>query len=132
MQAATMQRAPEQTAPVTSDAARRPQLRLVHGGAQAPAGRGRYWRRRLVAVVLLVLLVTAALVAIGQIGADAELADRVAGHVVVEPGETLWDVAVASAPDGFDTRRQLEAIRELNHLHGSHVDAWSVVLLPAH
>jgi hypothetical protein len=68
---------------------------------------------------------------IGRVGAEAELEDKIAGHVVVQPGETLWDVAVATAPDGVDPREQLRAVAELNGLDSSSLDAWSVVLVPA-
>jgi hypothetical protein len=89
-----------------------------------------YWRRRAVAVLALVLVAFLLTVAIGRVGAEAELADRVAGHVVVEPGQTLWEVAVATAPDGVDARLYLAEIQALNGL-GTDVDAWTVVLLPA-
>ena len=61
----------------------------------------------------------------------AGLEDPVAGHVVAAPGDTLWDIAVATAPDGVDARRQLASLRELNGLEGAHLDAWAVVLIPA-
>ncbi|MFA9431192.1 hypothetical protein [Egicoccus sp. AB-alg2] len=89
------------------------------------------WRRRAVAVLGLVLVAFLLTVAIGRVGAEAELADKVAGHVVVQPGETLWDVAVATAPEGVDARRQLDELRQLNGFGSSEVDAWTVVLLPA-
>ena len=98
--------------------------------ATIPSG-GVYLRRRLVAVGLLVAVVFALGVVVGAAGADAELTDRVAGEAVVEPGSTLWDVAVESSPPGSDPREQLARIKELNHLDGSSVEAWTVVLLPA-
>jgi hypothetical protein len=55
----------------------------------------------------------------------------VAGHVVLQPGETLWDVAVRSAPVGIDPRRQLETLRRLNGFGPGALDAWTVVLIPA-
>jgi len=88
-------------------------------------------RRRLVALAGLVLLLTLLTVAVGRVGAEAELADRVAGHTVLEPGDTLWDVAVSSAPEGVDPRDQLAAIQVLNGFESGAVDAWTVVLLPA-
>jgi hypothetical protein len=89
------------------------------------------WRRRLVAVALLVVLAFALTVAIGRVGAGAELDDPVAGHVVVTPGETLWDVAVATAPEGMDVRRHLADLEALNGFEDRDVAAWTVVLLPA-
>jgi hypothetical protein len=89
------------------------------------------WRRRLVALLGLVALAFLLTVMIGRVGAEAELADKVAGHVVVQPGETLWDVAVATAPQGMDTRRHLDDLVRLNGFDRGTVDAWTVVLLPA-
>ena len=89
------------------------------------------WRRRVVAVLGLVLVAFLLTVAIGRVVAEAELADKVAGHVVVQPGQTLWDVAAATAPDGVDPRRHLDDLVRLNGFDTSTVDAWTVVLLPA-
>ncbi len=88
-------------------------------------------RRRLVALVALVALSILLTVVIGRVGAQAELIEPVAGHAVVTPGDTLWDVAVDTAPNGVDPRQQLAAIRGLNGLDGSTVAPWTVVLLPA-
>ena len=101
------------------------------GRAARQITRATVLRRRLVALAGLVLLLTMVTVAVGRVGAEAELADRVAGHAVLAPGDTLWDVAVSSAPDGVDPREQLAAIRVLNGFEGASVDAWTVVLLPA-
>jgi Tfp pilus assembly protein FimV len=88
-------------------------------------------RRRLAVLAGLVLVVFALTVLIGRAGAEAELADPVAGHVVVAPGDTLWAIAVDTAPDGVDPRQQLEALRQLNGLESGHLDVWTVVLIPA-
>jgi Tfp pilus assembly protein FimV len=93
--------------------------------------RATYWRRRAVAITVLLVAAFLLTALIGRVGAEAELEDKVAGHVVVEPGETLWDVAAQTAPDGVDTREQLRAVAELNGFEGSSVDAWTVVLIPA-
>jgi hypothetical protein len=86
---------------------------------------------RVGAVVVLVALVFLLTVAIGRVGAEAELADPVGGHAVVEPGGSLWGVAVETAPAGVDPRAHLAAIRALNGIEGSNVPEWTVVLLPA-
>jgi hypothetical protein len=90
-----------------------------------------YWRRRAVVVVALLAVAFLLTGLIGRVGAEADLEDKVAGHVVVEPGETLWEVAVQTAPSGVDTREHLDALRELNGFDGSHLEAWTVVLIPA-
>jgi hypothetical protein len=102
-----------------------PVLRLV---AASPLSRRRL--SVLLAAGVVALLVGAILMA-GVARADAG-APASGGHVVVQPGETLWDVAVRSAGPGVDPRLQLQRLRDLNALpHGGAVDAWTVVLLPA-
>jgi hypothetical protein len=96
-----------------------------------PPGPATYWRRRLVAVGVLLAAAFLLTALIGRVGAEAELEDKVAGHVVVQPGETLWDVAADTAPAGVDTREQLRAVADLNGLEGDAIDAWTVVLIPA-
>lgn len=88
-------------------------------------------RRRVVALAVLLLAAFLLTVAIGRVGAEAELADPVAGHAVIEPGETLWAIAVDTAPANVDPREQLRAIQDLNGLTSADVEAWTVVLLPA-
>jgi Tfp pilus assembly protein FimV len=100
------------------------------GPVATPASRSTIRRRRVRALAGLVLAVVALTVLVGRAGAEAELADPVAGHAVIAPGETLWDVAVDTAPHGVDPRQQLAALRELNGFDGGQVDAWTVVLIP--
>lgn len=88
-----------------------------------------YLRRRLTVVAGLLAAALALTLLIGNAGAQAGLEDRVAGHVVVQPGQTLWEVATAHAPSGTDPRAYLSELRELNGLDGD-VAAWTVVLLP--
>ncbi len=100
--------------------------------ALRPASRASAWRRRFGAVAVLVLLAFLLTVAVGRVTADAGLADPVAGTVTIGPGETLWDVATATAPVGVDVREQLDAIVQLNGFDGTgSVEPWTVVLLPA-
>jgi hypothetical protein len=96
-----------------------------------PLPRATYLRRRFVAVAVLIVLAFLLTVAIGRVGAEAELADRVAGHVVVEPGQTLWDIAVDTAPAGVDARQQVADLQALNGITAAELKAWDVVLIPA-
>jgi hypothetical protein len=101
-------------------AASRPTLTVLPGG-KGPTSAATFRRRRIVAVLGFVSLVLGLTLLFGSGGAEAELTDRVAGHEVVEPGETLWDVAAATTPAGVDVRDQLAAIIELNGLRGGDV-----------
>jgi hypothetical protein len=107
---------------------------LLHQAPDAAAVRARsltFWRRRMLMVGVLLAVAFLVTGLIGRVGAEAELEDKVAGHAVVQPGESLWDVTVATVPDGIDPREHLHGIKELNGLDGSHVEAWTVVLIPA-
>jgi hypothetical protein len=122
------------SSPRTGGAAAAPALPSAvptpRGAAPTPS-RATFWRRRAAAVAVLLVAAFVLTALIGRVGAEAELEEKVAGHVVVQPGESLWDVAVATAPDGVDPREQLRAVADLNGLESSSLDAWSVVLIPA-
>ena len=118
---------------------RRPRLRLVEdvpGGSHpvAAAGGGltrrTIWRRRLGVVAIVALLTAALTLAVGDLGATADAGAAPTAYAVVEPGQTLWDVAVDSAPQGTDPRDYLHRIEELNGLETAAVPAWTVVVLP--
>jgi LysM domain len=51
-------------------------------------------------------------------------------HVVVEPGETLWSVAVRIAPHN-DPRLVVADIESLNHLSSASVEPGQVLTVPA-
>ena len=106
-------------------APQRPALRVV-----APVARPRTGLR-IVASLLAGLLLLGAGATLMRTVLAAPAEPVAAGHVVLQPGETLWDVAVRSAPAGVDTRRQLDAIRRLNGFGPGTLDAWTVVLIPA-
>jgi hypothetical protein len=101
-----------------------PALRLVP--ARAPS---RTRAVALAAIVASVLLALSGVAGAAFVSASGEL--EVAGHVVLQPGETLWDVAVRSAPAGVDPRRQLDDLRRINGFGPGALDAWTVVLIPA-
>lgn len=96
-----------------------------------PVSRSTYLRRR-IAVVIGVMIVALALVLTSdaisaEAGGDAPAS---AGHVVVQPGQTLWDIAAVEAPAGMDVRAYLLQIEQLNGIRAHGVAAWDVVLLP--
>lgn len=107
-----------------------PVIALDDYRSESGAGRGGLDGSRVAAwlgAVAVALLL--ALTAGGRL-ADAGPVDQAAGQAVVEPGQTLWDVAVANAPADIDPRIYLAQLRELNDLTTATVPAWTVVLLP--
>lgn len=86
-------------------------------------------RHRLVAVLFVLALAGMLAMGIGGM-ADADHPAPIVQTVTVEPGQTLWDVAVAHTPEGGDPRATLEQIRAVNGLPGTDVPAWTAVVLP--
>lgn len=86
-------------------------------------------RHRVVAVLFVLALAAALAMGIGGL-AGADDPTPVTETVTVQPGQTLWDVAVAHTADGADPRVTLEQIRDVNGLAGTDVPAWTPVVLP--
>ncbi len=87
-------------------------------------------RHRVVGVLFAIALAIVLALGAGALGADADGPTDLGQTVTVQPGQTLWDVAVAHTGDG-DPRVTLERIRDLNGLSGTDVPAWTPVVLPA-
>ena len=108
-------------------------LHLVPDLAPAARSGGAAPPRTRVLLALVVVVVLSLLVTVNGAARRADALDArpaVAGYAVVEPGESLWTVAVEHAPRGADPRRYLAQIQELNGLEDAAVPAWTVVLLP--
>jgi hypothetical protein len=89
-------------------------------------------RGKLVAQLLLIVaaLLTAVGIAAGtRAAADAPPPAGQPPSVVVEPGDTLWNIAERHAPD-VDRRAVIAEIRRLNHLDGSGVEVGQMLILP--
>lgn len=85
--------------------------------------------RRLVALLGL-LSIVAALLLIGTRSAQAETAIPATAIIKIEAGQTLWDVAVAIAPNE-DPRATIWTIKALNGLETSEVQAGQALVVPA-
>ena len=85
--------------------------------------------RRLVALLAL-LPIVAAFLLIGTHSAQAETAMPATAIIKIEAGQTLWDVAVAIAPNE-DPRATIWTIKALNGLETSEVQAGQALVVPA-
>jgi hypothetical protein len=98
---------------------------------QAPSRPVRLTRRGRL-VVVLVLLVT--LVIGFSIGVSSQAAGPSRPHhvptVTVQPGETLWQVAVRVAPDA-DPRLVVDQLQRINHLSSATVLAGQQLVVPS-
>lgn len=105
-------------APVARAARPAAQLRLTRRG------------RRLVAALAAVLGLAGLFVAQDANAGQAPPAQPVTTHVV-QPGETLWEVAVGLAAPGEDVRDVVAELVELNALPDAGLLAGQEILLPA-
>jgi LysM domain len=100
---------------------------------QAGASRGvRLTRRGRLSVVAGVLaLMVVGLSATGHVASQAASSLRVqhARMVTVQPGESLWAVAVRVAPHA-DPRLVVSRIAQINHLAGAQIVAGQQILVP--
>ncbi|UNX55959.1 LysM peptidoglycan-binding domain-containing protein [Georgenia sp. TF02-10] len=90
-------------------------------------------RGRRVAATLVLLLAAAAAAALGT-WAGLAVREAPAGpvsSVTVEPGQTLWALAAATADPGEDVRDVLAGITDLNQLDSDVLRAGQVLLVPA-
>lgn len=52
-------------------------------------------------------------------------------HILVEKGDSLWDIAGKYVSNEYDSRRQyIEELRSINHLYGQTIYAGEVLVVP--
>lgn len=99
---------------------------------RAVTPRSVYWRRRIVVLAGIALVAMMAVAGVQRVVAAADRpAPAVVGTAVLEPGDTLWDLAVEHTPTGGDVRTTLRDIQTINGFDSGIVAPWTVVLLPA-
>lgn len=79
----------------------RPNLRVVHSGPPAPPTPV-YWRRRVVALVLVVLVAVGVSMVVRSVAGPAVPTAQIEMTVTMSTGDTLWDLARRYAPAGTD------------------------------
>ncbi|MGH2702784.1 MAG: hypothetical protein ACRDJ2_13540 [Actinomycetota bacterium] len=76
-------------------------------------------RRRLALVVAVVVVVAGVLLGGGSGGTAVASKQGAPKAVVLQSGETLWDVASEFAPSGVDPRAYVDALEDLNDITGA-------------
>ena len=87
-------------------------------------------RGRRVVALLALLPIFVAFLLIGTRAAQADATGPTTAVVKVEAGQSLWDVAVAIAPNE-DPRSTIWTIKALNGLETSEVQAGQALIVPA-
>ena len=85
---------------------------------RAAAARRAEIRRRRAALVVLPLLVAGFILASGPGGVSTASRSGAPEAVVLQAGQTLWDVAERYAPAGVDPRAYVDAVLEKNGITG--------------
>ena len=105
---------------MSTSASTAPQLPATRPRAAAPSGDLRLTRRgRLVDVLVFLTVLLGVLLALGGYSAASDASSPVAPArtVVVQEGDTLWEIA-SRAADGRDVREVVHELEELNALSG--------------
>jgi LysM domain-containing protein len=90
-----------------------------------------YWRRRVLALAIAVLLVVAAVTAGRAVrGGRTEPAGRIQTTVVVAAGETLWDIAARYAPAGRDLNTWVAEVADANGVDAQQLQPGTPVVVP--
>ena len=76
-------------------------------------------RRRAGLALVAVATVVLSIFAGGPDATAPASAEGAPDRIVVQPGQTLWEIAARYAPEGVDPRVYVDAIDELNRLDGT-------------
>ncbi|MNW44253.1 Cell division suppressor protein YneA [compost metagenome] len=84
-----------------------------------------------IAVLLIILSITCTgMVQAFAASIDNSATEERAEYVVVMPGDTLWEIAVAHKPQGQDTRVYIQKLMRTNRLGTSSIQAGDTLMLP--
>jgi Tfp pilus assembly protein FimV len=98
----------------------------VHGRVRLTR-RGRFVLHAVVIASASLAFAGVAMASKASPGVWATSSDR---SVVVHAGDTLWSIAARQVP-GSDRRATVEAIRQLNGLHGTRIEVGQELVLPS-
>jgi hypothetical protein len=76
-------------------------------------------RRRRLAAVALPVLIVAFIIATGPGGTSVASRSGAPGSVVLQAGDTVWDLAERYSPSTVDSRAYVDAVLELNDISGA-------------
>lgn len=128
----------DRSRPVRTGTGRRPAVGPMAPAGLAPVSAAQAARRRVAVSSCFAALVTAVALGLSGLGSPAATATAstpttspVATTVVVQPGQTVWQVAAEHAPVGVTTADYVARLVQHNGLDGGTVEAWQVLRLPA-
>lgn len=81
-------------------------------------------------LVIVLLLIFSGFTLVNQVFASTENTPAMEKTVVVEPGDTLWNIARQYKPSDMRTVVYIEAIKKSNHLNQTDLQAGEVLTVP--
>ncbi|OAB44521.1 LysM peptidoglycan-binding domain-containing protein [Paenibacillus glacialis] len=97
------------------------------------------WRVRVSAIISqqlikrliwMLLLLTVGCTGMVSAFANSAVEVREEKHLIIQPGDTLWEIAVQEKPAGMDTRVYIKEMKHLNDLSNGRIMAGEVLSLP--
>lgn len=87
-------------------------------------------RMDLMKIVLVLVLVISGFTVVGNVFAGSVQVIKQDARVVVEPGDTLWSIALKNKPEDMKTAVYIEGIMKSNGLKDSGIKAGDVLIVP--
>jgi LysM repeat protein len=84
----------------------------------------------LMKVLMVFVLVVSGLTVVGNVFAGSATEIKQEKQIVVEPGDTLWEIASSHKPSDMRTVVYIEAIKESSGLDRSEIQAGDILSLP--
>ncbi|MGG3840550.1 LysM peptidoglycan-binding domain-containing protein [Paenibacillus thiaminolyticus] len=106
----------------------------VRRSLNQPVKQNPYNRKKLIRTILLFGLLFLLCAGIVQAWGDddtvSEQPSVVTERVLVQPGDSLWEIATEYKPNGMDTREYIYEIIQLNDLRGHTLQSGIVIVVP--
>lgn len=84
-------------------------------------------RRFMIAVAILVSIISSIIIVTTRTQGYSEISCR---EIVIERGDTLWDIAVDKYGENIDVRKKVALIKKVNDMETSELFAGQVLLIP--
>lgn len=81
-------------------------------------------------IICLVLLFIVCCTGMVSVFANSTSAVQEEKHLIIQPGDTLWEIALNEKPSNMDTRVYIKEIRNLNGLSNGVIMAGEILSLP--
>ncbi|WP_025688920.1 cell division suppressor protein YneA [Paenibacillus zanthoxyli] len=81
-------------------------------------------------LMIVLLLIISGFTVVSQVFASSVSSPQQEKRIVVEPGDTLWSIALKNKSSDMRTVVYIDAIKRHNHLSGSDIQAGDILSIP--